>query len=157
MGNDPSLEPQICRYCSDQFTKRGIKSHERYCSERDEKFRGMPPGAESDFQNTGDSLNSGATSPPENHNDSQAENGQNTDENTTQENESKLSETKSSVEDSRPDEQQTEKEPPENTDSDAQSTYTEPKSYNCGHCGATVEYLEHKCTQCGERLLWSQL
>ena len=35
-----------CRYCSGDFSRQGVKTHETYCDEREERFRGDPPGIE---------------------------------------------------------------------------------------------------------------
>jgi len=31
------------------------------------------------------------------------------------------------------------------------------KEYDCGNCGQTVEYLQKRCSDCGEQLLWSAM
>lgn len=33
----------------------------------------------------------------------------------------------------------------------------EPKEYECGNCDHPVEYLQKRCSECGERLLWSKI
>lgn len=34
---------------------------------------------------------------------------------------------------------------------------TDAKTYDCGSCGETVEYLDKNCSECGKRLLWSKM
>jgi len=37
---------RTCRYCGDEYSAQGHKSHETHCPERAEEYRGEPPGIE---------------------------------------------------------------------------------------------------------------
>jgi len=34
---------------------------------------------------------------------------------------------------------------------------TDSKDYDCGNCGQPVEYLQKRCSDCGEQLMWSAM
>lgn len=46
--------------------------------------------------------------------------------------------------------------PAEATDLPLEDT-TDSKEYDCGNCGQPVEYLQKRCSDCGEQLLWSAM